>query len=109
MNTRAFFLCALLLVIAALITHAFARGFLEEYMHRKAVRITQASAQHTAYVADPLETHAGHAYSVLTTIGVALTGLSVVSMATALVRRERGWYLILGMLQIFAIWAVMLL
>lgn len=109
MNKRAFFFGALLLAITALITHGVARGFLQESMHRKAARISEASAQHTPYVADPVATQAGHAYNVLTTMGIVLTALSVVSMATALIRRERGWYLILGMLQMFAIIAAMLL
>jgi len=109
MNKRAFFFGALLLVIAALITHAIARSFLEQYMHRKAARISEASAQHAPYVADPLATQASHTYKVLTAIGIALTGLSVVSMVTAMIRHERGWYLILGMLQMAAVVAVMLL
>ena len=109
MNKRAFFFGALALVIAAFVTHAIARGFLEEYVHRKAARISEASAQHTPNVVDPLATRAGHAYDVLTVIGVVLTVLSIVCMVTALVRREPGWYLILAMLQVFAIVAAMLL
>jgi len=109
MNKRAFFFGALAFVIAALVTHAVARSFLEEYMHRKAARISEASAQHTPYVADSLATQTGHAYHVLTIIGVVLTALSVICMVTALVRREPGWYLILAMLQVFAVVAAMLL
>ena len=109
MNKRAFFLGALLLVIAALITHGVARSFLGEYMHRKAARISEASAQHTPYVADPLATQAEHAYDVLTAIGIVFTVLSVVCMVTAQLRRESGWYLILAMLQVFAILAALLL
>ena len=109
MNKRAFFWGALWLVIAALMTHAVARSFLEEYMHRKAARLSEMSAHHTPYVADPLATQAGRAYDVLTIIGIVLTVLSAVCMVTALVRREPGWYLILAMLQLFAIVAAMLL
>jgi hypothetical protein len=109
MSKRVFFFGALLLVIAALLTHVIARGFLEDYLHRKAARINEASTQHAPYVADPLASRAVHTYDVLTSIGLALTGLSVISMVIALVRRESGWYLILGMLQMFAIMAAMLL
>jgi len=109
MSKRAFFLAAFFLVITALVTHSVARGFLQEYMHRKAARLSEASAQHTPYVADPVATQAGHAYDVLTTTGIMLTVLSVVCMVAALVRRESGWYLILAMLQLFAIVAAMLL
>lgn len=109
MNKRAFFWGAFWLVIAALITHAIARSFLEEYMHRKAARLSEASAQHRPYVADPLATQASHAYGVLTTTGIVLTVLSAVCMVTALVRREPGWYLVLVMLQVFAIGAALLL
>lgn len=109
MNRRAFFLGALLLAIAALITHSIARGFLEESMHRKAGRSSQMVKQQAPYTGDPVAVHLSHTYNVLTTIGIALTGLSVVCMVTALVRHEPGWYLILVMLQVFGIVAAMLL
>jgi uncharacterized membrane protein YhaH (DUF805 family) len=109
MNKRAFYWGALWLVIAALIMHGVARRFLEESMHRKAARISEASKQHTPYVADPLATQVGHAYNALTTIGIVFTGLSVVCMVTASIRREPGWYLILLLLIAFATEAAMLL
>lgn len=109
MNKRTFFLAALLLAIAALITHSIARGFLEESMHRNAEKARQAAKQQTPYTRDPVAVSFSHTYNVLTVIGIVLTGLSVVSMVTAMVRRERGWYLILAMLQVFAIVAAMLL
>jgi len=109
MNKGAFFWGALWLVIAALITHAVARRYLEEAMHRKAARISQAAIQQRPYVADPLAVQASRTWSVLTTAGIALTALSFVCMITALVRREPGWYLILLLLLVFAIGAPMLL
>ena len=109
MNKRAFFWGALWLVIAALITHAVGRSFLHEAMHRKASRISQAAKQQAPYVADPLAVQASHKWNVLTTTGILLTALSMVCMATALMRREPGWYLILLLLMVFAIGAPMLL
>ncbi len=97
------------MAITALITHSIARGFLEESMHRNGERATQAVKQQTPYTRDPVAVQFSHTYNVLTVIGIALTGLSVASMVTAMVRHERGWYLILAMLQVFAIVAAMLL
>jgi hypothetical protein len=109
MNKRAFFLGAVVLAVTAFITHCVARGFLEEAMHRKAARISQAVKQQTPYVADPLATQASQVWNVLTATGVALTVLSVICMATAVIRHEPGWYLILLLLLIFDIGIPMLL
>ena len=109
MNKRAFYLGALLLAIVALITQSIARSFLEESMHRNAERASQAMKQQVPYARDPVAVQLSHTYDVLTLIGIALTGLSVVCMVTSLVRREPGWNLILAMLQVFAIVAAMLL
>lgn len=109
MNKRAFFLAALVLAISAFITHCVARGFLEEAMHRKAARISQAVKQQAPYTADPLAIQASHTWNVLTITGVTLTVLSVVCMAVAAVRREPGWYLILLLLLVFDIGMPMLL
>jgi hypothetical protein len=109
MSKRTFFLGALLLAIAALITHSVARGLLVEYMHRKAEGISQAVKQHTTYVSDPRVLQLSRGWNVLTTIGIVLTVLSVVCTVTALVRREPGWYLILTLLLFFDLAAPMLL
>ena len=98
-----------MLAIAAFITHCVARSFLEEAMHRKAVRISQAAKQQTPYIADPLATQASHMWNVLTATGVVLTVLSVICMATAVIRHEPGWYLILLLLLVFDIGIPMLL
>jgi hypothetical protein len=78
-------------------------------MHRNAERARQAVKQQVRYTRDPVAVQFSHTYNVLTVIGIVLTGLSVVSMVTAMARRERGWYLILARLQVFAIVAAMLL
>lgn len=78
-------------------------------MHRKAARITQAVKEHATYVADPLAVRATQAWNLLTAIGVVLTVLSVIGMATAAIRREPGWYLILLLLLVFDIGMPMLL
>lgn len=109
MNKRAFFLVAFGLAIAAFITHCVARGFLEEAMHRKAARISQAVKEHSTYVADPLAAQASHMWNLLTGTGVTLTVLSVICMATAAIRHETGWYLILLLLLVFDIGMPMLL
>lgn len=109
MNKPAFFLGAFGLAIGALITHSVARGFLDEATHRKAERIRDAVMQHAPYVADPLAVQASHMWNVLTGTGVVLTVLSVICMATAAVRHERGWYLLLLMLLSFDIGLPMLL
>jgi hypothetical protein len=109
MNKRAFFVGALVLAIAALITHCVARGFLEEATHRKAARISLTVKQHMPYVADPLAVQASHAWSFLTVTGVVLTVLSVIWMAAAAIRREPGWYLLLLLLLVLNIGMPMLL
>ena len=109
MNKRAFFLGALGLAIAAFITHCVARGFLKEAMYRKAASISQAVKQHTPYVADPLAVRTSQRWNVLTGTGVVLTVLSVIFMATAAIRHEPGWYLILLLLLVFDIVMPMLL
>lgn len=109
MNKPAFFLCALVLAISALVIHFKARGFLAEASHRKAARISESSQQHKPYVADPLASQASHDRKTLTTIGIVLTALSIVCMLMASLRREPGWYLFLLMLVIFAIMTPMLL
>ena len=78
MNRRAFFLGALGFAFAACIAHCVARGFLEEAMHRKAARISQAAKEHATYIADPLAVQASHMRNLLTGTGVVLTVLSVI-------------------------------
>jgi hypothetical protein len=109
MNSPLLFLSALLFALAALVTQSVARTFLEEAMHRKAERLSQAVKQHTRYVADPLGVRASHTSKVLTTTGIVLTVLSVASMVSARIRREPGWYLILTLLLIFGVMMPMLL
>ena len=109
MNKSAFFLGALVLAIAAFITHCVARGFLEEAMNRKTARISEAAKHQAPYVADPLAAQASHAWNVLTVSGVVLTVLSVFCMAAGAVRREPGWYLILLLILVFDIGLPMLL
>ncbi len=98
-----------MLALIALITHSVARGFLEDAMHRKAARIEQAQKQQIAYMPDLQAARSSRSYIVLTIVGVVLTVLSVTCMVTALVRHERGWYLILILLLFFDIAAPMLL
>ena len=98
MTKSTFIAAAFLLVLASLLTHCIARGFLEESMHRRAARIRQVAGSHTTYVADPLATQAAHTYKLLTTIGIVFTAMSVVCMVTARIRREPGWYLLLLLL-----------
>jgi hypothetical protein len=109
MNKRTFFWGALMLAIAAFITHCVARGFLEESMQRKAARISQAVKQQMPYVADPLATQASQVWNVLTATGVVLTVLAVICMTLAVIRQEPGWYLILLLLLVFDIGMPMLL
>ena len=98
-----------MLAVIALITHSVARGFLDDAMHRKAARIEQAQKQQIAYTPDLQAVQSSRSYSVFTIVGVVLTVLSLVCMVTALVRHERGWYLILILLLFFDIMAPMLL
>ena len=109
MNKRNFFLAAFWLAIAAFITHCVARGFLEEAMHRKAERISDAVKMHAPYVADPLAVRASHLWNSLTVTGVVLTVLSVICMGIAAARHEPGWYLILMLILVFDIGTPMLL
>jgi hypothetical protein len=109
MNKRAFFLSAHVFVIAALISHGVARGFLDEATHRKVLGIAQAMEQHTHYTADPLATRASHLWNVLTAVGFVLTVFSVICMAVASIRHEPGSYIILLLLLLFAIGTPMLL
>ena len=109
MNKSAFFLAAVILVLAALVTHSVARSFLEDSMHRKAARIAQTQKQQIAYTPDPQALQSSKNYSTLTCIGVALTVLSVLGMFTAMFRHERGWYLILILILFFDVVAPMLL
>jgi len=108
-SSGSFFVGALGLAIAALMLHCVARSFLEEAMHRKAASISQAAQQHTPYVADPLAAQAYRMWNVLTGTGVALTLLSAICMATAAIRHESGWYLILLLLLLFDIGMPLLL
>lgn len=109
MNKRAFFLAAFLLALIALFTHSAARGFLMDAMHRKAARLDQAAKQQTAYTPDPQALQSSRSYNILTVVGVVLTALSLMCMVTALVRHEKGWYLILILLLFFNIMAPMIL
>lgn len=109
MIKRTFFPIALVLAIAALVTHLIARDCLMQSMHRKAERISQAMKQHTPYVPDPAAARFNRAWDVLTEVGVALTGASVICMLIALIRHEPGPYLILGLILAFAIALPMLL
>jgi multisubunit Na+/H+ antiporter MnhG subunit len=109
MNKRSFFLAAVLLALIALITHSVARHFLEDSMHRKAARIAQAQRQQAAYTPDLQALQSSRRYDILTTVGVVFTALSVVCMVTAMVRHEKGWYLILILLLFFDVVAPMLL
>jgi len=109
MNKPVFFLCALFLAIAALVTQSAARGSVQEAMHRKGERLTEAAKRQTHYVADPLAVQASQNAKALTTTGIVLTVLSVACMVTARIRREPGWYLILLLLLVFGVVTPMLL
>ena len=109
MNTRAFFLGAVLLAMIALLTHSVARGFLVDATRRKAARLEQAQKQQIAYAPDPQALQSSRNYHLLTTVGVALTALALVCMVVAWMRREPGWYLLLILLLFFDIMAAMLL
>lgn len=98
-----------MLALIALITHSVARGFLEDSIHRKVAGIVQAQKQQAAYKPDLQAVQSSRNYRVLTIVGVVLTVLAVACMVTALVRHERGWYLILILLLFFDILAPMLL
>ena len=108
MNKQAFYLGALLLVIAALITHFVARGFLEDAIHMKAARISQALKQQTSYLGDPSATQASHAWKALTTTGGVFTALSLVCMLIGLMRHEPGQYIMLLILLTVAVGMPML-
>jgi hypothetical protein len=108
------------LALVAFGTHAAARNFLMDAMHRKAGNIEQAvhqkaegneQAQNQAitYKPDSQTLASTRNSNVLTTVGIVLTALSVVCMVTALMRREPGWYLLLILLLVFDLGAPMLL
>jgi len=78
-------------------------------MHRKASRLEQAQKQQTIYTPDSRAVQSSRNYNILTVVGVGLTALSLICMVTALVRGEKGWYLILILLLFFDIVAPMLL
>jgi uncharacterized membrane protein YhaH (DUF805 family) len=109
MNRHAFFIAAVLLALVAFVTHSVARGFLTDAMHRKAERYEQVQKQHIAYTPDPQALQSDRSYNVLTIVGVVLTALSLVCMVAALMRRERGWYLVLILLLGFDLVLPMLL
>jgi hypothetical protein len=109
MNKRTFYLSALMLAIAALIAHSVARGFLTESMHRRAAGLRQAAKQQVAYSPDAKTVQATRNWHAITAVGITLTSLSVVSMITALIRHEPGWYLILTLILFFAVMTPMLL
>lgn len=109
MIKRTFYPIALVLAIAALVTHSIARNCLLQSMHRKAERITRAVSQHTPYVPDPAAARFNRAWNILTEVGVALTAASVICMIIALIRHEPGSYLILGLILAFAVALPMLL
>ena len=109
MNKRAFFLWAVTLALVALVTHSVARSFLEDYMHRTAARLAQTQKQQIVYTPDPQALQSSRNYNALTCVGVVLTVLSVVCMVTAMLRHERGWYLILILILFFDVVAPMLL
>jgi hypothetical protein len=109
MNKPAFFLAAMLLAIAALVTQGVARSYVDEAMHRKAARLNEAVKQQTAFAADPQGVQASQKSKALTTTGIVFTVLSVACMITARIRREPGWYFILLLLLVFGIVTPMLL
>jgi hypothetical protein len=78
-------------------------------MHRHHERVSQALREQTPYVADAVAVRAKNTGNVLTIIGFVLTVVSAVSMLTAGIRNEPGWYLLLLLLLFFAFSAAMLL
>jgi uncharacterized membrane protein len=109
MNKSTFYLLAVILALAAFVTHCVARSYLEDSMHRKAARFAQVQKQQIAYTPDPQALQSSKSYNTLTLIGVAFTVLSVVFMVTAMFRHERGWYLILILILFFDVGIAMLL
>jgi hypothetical protein len=108
MNNK-FFLIACALAVIALFVHSISRGFMEQAMHRKAARIQEASAHQTAYTPDPAVRELDKKADILTYLGVGMTVLSVASMIAAMIRHERGLYLILLLLLMADIITPMLL
>ena len=106
---RVFFVWAVLLALIALFINGAARGFLEDSMHRGAVRARQVREQHIAYSLDPQAIQSGRIYNILTIFGLVFTAVSLVCMIAASVRREPGWYLLLMLLLSADILAPMLL
>ena len=104
-----FYAAAIVFAILALIFNVMGRDQFVQASHHKAQRIAAAQEQHIKYVRDSESVQMVRTGQVLTTVGVTLTFFGLGSMIVARIRREGGWYLILGGLLVSDILAVMLL
>ena len=109
MDTRLFYSAAVLLGLIALVLGLVGRDRSVQASQNKAKQIASAYEGHRPYTTDPQVTQLAHDGRLVSTVAAVLTGLGLCCMVVALVRREKGWYLILSGLLVSDVMALMLL
>ena len=106
---RPFFIAALLLAIAALLTQGIGRSYMTDLMHRQAVGLEQSFKDHKPYHPDAISLQLRLRWNIFLAVGAAMTLLSVISAVIAKVRAEPGWYLMLIMVMLVSVMIPLLL
>jgi hypothetical protein len=106
---HAFYTVAILLAVVALILNLMGRDHFMQASRHRAERVAAAQERHAKYLFDSESISLMRSGRVLTTVGVTLTAFGLGAMIVSLIRRERGWYLILTGLLLSDVVAVLLL
>jgi len=109
MNTRLFYSAAVVMGLIALVFGLVGRDRSVQASQYKAKGIATAYENHTRYTPDLQAFRLAHDGRLLSTVAAVFTGLGLCSMVAALLRREKGWYLILSGLLVSDVMALMLL
>jgi hypothetical protein len=109
MNTRLFYSAAVMLGLIALVLGFAGRDRSVQASVYRAKRIASAHENHAPYTRDAQAIRLAHDGRLLSTVTAVFTGLGLCCMVVALLRREKGYYLILSGLLVSDVMALMLL
>ena len=103
-----FYQTAVLLGIVAFFLNSMAYDHWMQASRHKAYSIEAAMKQHIMYVRDMEAVRLAHTGNVLSVVGLAVMLFGVSCMVAAIMRREKGWYLILTGLFVADVFVLML-
>jgi hypothetical protein len=106
---RIYFPASVICGIVALALNSAGYALIDEYSSRSAHAMSAAYMQNVKYVGDAETTRLLHLGNILKVFGLICTLSGFICLAVALIRREKGWYLLLLGLLIIDIMLLMML